>query len=447
MASVTPARAIAFDVVLATFEDGAFTDVAFRERADAAGLEGRERAQSQRLAYGSVQRRGTTDPVIADLGRRSPAKLDPPVRAALRLGLYELLFADGGAEHAIVSQAVELARQGGAPQAAGMVNAVMRRAGRERDRLRATLTDDSDPAKAARAHSAPVWLAQRWWEELSPERARSLLASANEPAEHGLRVNTMRWSPEDALAALVDAGVDATPATGRGPLAAPEMLVARGRIGPALPMIARGDLAPQSRGSAAVVEVLDPQPGEAILDMCAGPGVKTIQMAVRMKGRGEIIAIEPDEARAGDIAAAAELAGVRSVTVFEVDGRKLEAPFARTFDRVLLDAPCSDLGALASRPDARWRKTPQAVTRLAELQRELLAVAAEKLRPGGVLVYSTCTISRAENEDNVAALLAASERGEVAALEPDGEPLQIFPDEDGTTGFFIVRLRRKANGG
>ena len=181
------------------------------------------------------------------------------------------------------------------------------------------------------------------------------------------------------------------------PLVAAEMIVVEGQTGDLVPeLIAAGELTPQSRGSAAVVEVLDPQPGEHILDLCAGPGIKTGQIAARMGDRGEVISVESDSERAAEVAAQATRLGLRSVTVIEADAT--EAGMAPGFDRVLLDAPCSDLGALASRPDARWRKSPATIERLVGVQSELLQRATEALRPGGTLVYSTCTISKRENE-------------------------------------------------
>jgi 16S rRNA (cytosine967-C5)-methyltransferase len=464
---VSPARSLAFATIRATFEQDAFTERAFRAEADRLDVDGRDRAQAQRLAFGAVQRRGTSDVAIERLAGRSTRLLDPPVLAALRLGLYELLFADATPDHAAVDQAVELAKSAGAAHASGLVNAVLRRAVRERERLTADLlADDSTPAAAAVADSAPQWLAEMWWSELGEGPARAALAACNEPAEVAMRVNKMKVTPlssgsvgalrDSMLARLREAGVEAHEPEAGWPLAAAETIVIEGRTGEAVPeAIVAGELTPQSRGSAAVVEILDPQEGEHVLDLCAGPGIKTGQIAERMCDRGEVISVELDPARAGEVAAQAGRLGLRSVSVIEADATT--PGMAPGFDRVLLDAPCSDLGALASRPDARWRKSPKAIERLVEIQDRMLRNAAVALRPGGTLVYSTCTISRRENEDRIAALLRASEAGEVPPLRledlgarvPDlasaAEPrcLQLRPDRDRTTGFFIARLERR----
>ncbi len=467
---IAPARRLAFAVVRETFEDDAHTERAFRADAETAKLDGRERAQAQRLAYGTVQRRGTLDAGIERLADRSTRLLDPPVLAALRLGLFELLFADGTPDHAAVDQAVELAKGAGAAHASGFVNAVLRRAAREREALRgALLDDDSTPEAAAVAHSAPLWLARMWWEELGAESARALLAACNEPAEVAMRATPSLGRDAEGAAGAEDlaaardaaverlraAAVDAAPASGPWPLAAPESLTIAGRTGEAVPAaVAAGELTPQSRGSAAVVEALDPQPGEQVLDLCAGPGIKTGQIAARVGHRGDVVSVELDPARAEETAAQAARVGLRNVVVIEADATK--PGMQSGFDRVLLDGPCSDLGALASRPDARWRKSPRTIERLAAVQDAALRQAAAALRPGGTLVYSTCTISRRENEDRLAALLEEAGTGEVPPLRLDDlgarapglasvvEPraLQLRPDRDRTTGFFICRLTR-----
>jgi len=457
---ISSARVLAYKVIRATFERGAHAEVAFRETAGEGELEGRERAQAQRLSYGAIQRRGTSDAAIEHLAERSPRLLDPPVLAGLRLGLFEILFADATPDYAAVDQAVELVKEAGAAHASGLVNAVLRRAARERDELTARLLgDDSTPERAATAHSAPLWLAQMWWEELGPNAARSLLAACNEPAEVALRANLLRGAQGGVMEELGQAGIAAQAAEGTWPLGAREEIVIDGRVGEALAgLVAAGSLTPQSRGSAAVVEVLDPQPAEHVLDLCAGPGTKTGQIAARMGDRGETISVELDPARAAEVATQAQRLGLRSVTVVEADATEME--MASGFDRVLLDAPCSDLGALASRPDARWRKSPRGIERLAAVQHRLLVRAAAALRPGGVLVYATCTISRRENEDQIATLLEASAAGDAPSLAVedlsvrapalaaphDPRCLLLRPDRDRTTGFFICRMRRDDGG-
>ena len=446
MSRVTDERQAAFAVLRRTFEKDEFTEVAFRDEAEKRGLEGRSRAQAQRLAYGSVQRKGSSDALVHGFMKKGGRRPLPPVMAALRLGMYEILFADATPDHAAVDQAVSLVREAGADHAAGFVNAILRRTLRERDKVTARLADDSTMKAAAVAHSAPDWLVELWWKELGPERARALLAANNLPAERGVRVNTLRTTPDEVIASLTSEDLELTPAEGPWPLAPPELLIARGSSAAVEEAASTGLVVSQSRGSAAVVEALDPRPNERVLDLCAGPGIKSGQIAARIGQLGNMVSVEPDEERAADIAEQLQRLGVHNGLVIEADAR--EAVLKGEFDRVLVDAPCSDLGALASRPDARWRKSPAVIDRVIELQAPILAAAAESLVPGGTLVYSTCTISRRENSDLVARVAAEAglEIDDLGALAPDlADPhdsrfIQLMPDRDRTTGFFISRM-------
>jgi 16S rRNA (cytosine967-C5)-methyltransferase len=432
------------------FEDAKYADRSFRAAADREELHGRERAQAQRLAYGAVQRRGTSDTMLAELTERAVGELDRPVLAALRLGLYELLFMDGTPDHAAVDQAVELVREQGGGRGTGLVNAVLRRVSRERGRLLAGLSDVTRD-RAAVMHSHPPWLARMWWTELGPDGARALMEANNEPREVAFRANALQADPEAVLAELRAAGVGAAAPTAPAPLAPAEALVVEGQlIDPALERIRSGAITPQSRASMAVVELLDPRPGERVLDLCAAPGVKATQIAARMDDEGEVVAVELDPDRAAELREFCARMGARNVRVVEADAS--EADLGEGYDRVLVDPPCSDLGTLAARPDARWRKSPQQIDRLVRLQREILTLGARALRRGGTLVYSTCTISRRENERLVGTAVGAGDRGltaddlgetypEVASAR-DSRFLQTLPHRDRTDGFFIARLRR-----
>jgi 16S rRNA (cytosine967-C5)-methyltransferase len=438
------ARRVAFEVVRRTFEDGAFTDLAFASAATREGLDGRDRAQAQRLAYGAVQRRGTADAVVANLSGRPAERIEAPLLAALRIGVFELLFAAGTPDHAAVSEAVDLAKGAGSRRGAGLVNAVLRRAARERTSILGEL-DDSTPGGAATAHSYPLWICELWWQQLGPSAARSLMAAMNEPAETALRVNTLRADPRALAAALADEGVHPGAPGALGPR---EALVVSERIGPETSRrIDSGELVPQSRASQAVVALLDPQPGERVLDLCAGSGIKTTAIAARMGNEGSVTAVELDPARARRARELAARLGAGCVEVVNGDARELDQ--AAEYDRVLVDPPCSDLGTLAARPDARWRKTPGTVERLAGLGSEILAAGAASLRRGGTLVHSTCTISSAENEQVVTGFLERAsdlEADDLGAEAPefaagDHRFLQTRPDRDGTLGFFVARLR------
>jgi 16S rRNA (cytosine967-C5)-methyltransferase len=431
--AVAPQRRAAYEVVRRVFEHGAWADRALPAAAERHKLDPRERAQAQRLAYGAVQRRGTSDHLIAELADRPLKRLDPPVLAALRLGLYELAFSDATPDHAAVDQAVELSKgSGGRRRRAGatLVNAVLRRAAASD--LLGDL-DDSTPEGAAVLHSCPEWLARLWWDELGPDDARSLLAAANEPAETALRVNTLKA---------------AAPApSGAGLLFPPEAVVGReGMTDELRRQVATGEVVPQSRSSQAVVAVLDPQPGERVLDLCAAPGMKTTAIAARMQDRGEVVAVERDPGRANQLRDLCARLGATCVTVVEGDATEID--LGGGYDRVLVDPPCSDLGTLSSRPDARWRKSPELIERVAAVQRTIAERALAAVKPGGTLAYSTCTISRREGEDVIAELLvrdrfhAADLAADAPELASSHDPrcLQTRPDRDRTEGFFIARL-------
>jgi 16S rRNA (cytosine967-C5)-methyltransferase len=330
------------------------------------------------------------------------------------------------------------------------VNAILRRAAAERGELLAGL-DDSTPAGAAVAHSYPQWLVEMWWSELGAAEARLLMAAMNEPAETAMRVNTLRSDPKGVAADLRAAGVEVTGPGSGALLDQADSLLVDSAGDPVGARIATGELVPQSRGSQAVVALLDPQPGDRVLDLCAGPGIKTSAIAARLSGQGEILSIEADPRRAEEIEALCARVGAEGVRVLVGDAT--EADLGSGYDRILLDPPCTDLGTLASRPDARWRKSAADPDRVAALQRRLLVRAARTLRPGGTLVYSTCTISARENEEVTATLgeyvrdVEPDDLGAVhAKLAARSEPrfLQLLPEREKTTGFFIARFRRRA---
>ena len=469
-AEISPARRCAYTVLRRVFERGAYADEAFQ--AEAKGLDQRERALAMRLAYGAVQRKGTLDHLIERLAERPPARLDPPVLAALRLGLYELLYLRGAPDYAVVADGVELAKaQGRAGH--GLVNAVLRRATREGAGLLDALTDDT-PEHASVMHSHPEWIARMFWDELGPAGATALMACDNEPSEVALRANTLVTDASSLAGALGESTLAGGAGDRRGvethlDADIPEALVLDGPFDlHGSPLWAAGAFLAQSRAAMLVARALDPRPGERVLDLCAAPGGKSTHIAALMGGSGEVVAVERNPRRAGMIVRTAERLRASNVRV-EVGDAALARPEGPTFDRVLVDPPCSGLGTLQSRADLRWRVTPERLPAMVRAQTAILASGAGALRPGGVLVYSTCTISPTENErliaafldshpgfdlDDLAAELPALRLGaEDPATDPGAgsEPreaavasrfLLTLPHRDRTAGFFIARLRR-----
>lgn len=411
--SISPSRSAAFQVIQRVFEEEAYADRALRGAV--AGLDDRDRALARQLAYGTVQRARTLDHAIEVIGRRPVRRLDPPVRAALRLGAFQLVFLDGVPRYAAVNESVELVRRARLERAVPFTNAVLRRLADDGRALVKALPDTTWQ-EAAVAHSYPDWVAEVWWRDLGATDARALMQAQNEAPPTVVR--------------LVRGEVDGVPdphVRGAWRLdRVDERAVSEGRVWP------------QSAGSQLAGLAVGSLPGERVLDVCAAPGGKATMLA------GDVVAVEANAARARELEENVRRLGASNVRVVCADGRDLPADLSG-FDRVLVDAPCSGLGVLAARPDLRWRSQP-----LPELQLELLLAAAARTRPGGIVTYSVCTVNADEAETVVDAAIAAGPLEIDAALGDEWPPfrhrtrpefLQTLPHVHATSGFFIARLR------
>jgi len=408
-ATISPARSAAYDVIRRVFEHEAYTDRALRTAA--AGLDDRDRSLARQLAYGTVQRTRTLDYVIETVGRRPVRKLDEPVRAALRLGAYQLVFLDGVPRYAAVNESVELVRRAGLERAVPFTNAVLRRLADE-GRACVEALPESTWEEAALRHSYPDWVAETWWRDLGADSALALMQAQNEAPPTVVRLvrGEIDGRPDDDVPGAwhVDHMDDR--------------------------MFEEGRVWPQSVGSQLAGICVGSQAGERVLDLCAAPGGKTTMLA------GDVVAVEASASRARELEENVRRLVATNVRVVCADGRELPDDLTG-FDRALVDAPCSGLGVLAARPDLRWRSQP-----LPELQLELLQAAAARVRSGGSIVYSVCTVNRDEAEAVV----------DAAGLEVDAtladewpqfrhgtrpEFLQTLPHVHRTSGFFIARLR------
>jgi 16S rRNA (cytosine967-C5)-methyltransferase len=440
------ARYVALAVLRRVERDAAYADVALDAALAERALSQRDRALATRLVYGTLAWRGLLDWHLARLAGREPQRLALPVRALLRLGLYQLLHLDRIPAHAAVSTSVDLAKRV-APAAAGLVNAVLRRAARERDSL--PVPDAADPVRhLAVMFSHPEWLVARWRAQLGDAETRLLLAADNEVAPTVLRARP--GARETLLTALARGGVAAAPTR-----YAPDGVRVEAVAPHALPGYAEGTFAVQSEASQLVGQLLDSQAGVRVLDVCAAPGGKAFYLAEISGRTGSVVALDQRRRGASVIAAGARRLGLTNLAALVADARRLPLAAAERFDRVLVDAPCSGLGTLRAHPEVRWSRVPEDLRRLAALQAQILEAATTHLRPGGALVYATCTISPEENEGVVEPWLAAHpelHREDAAAhLPPQAAThvdargaLRTFPHRDGLDGFYAVRVRRSA---
>ena len=471
-ATVAPARGAALNVLLGEARNRAPFDVTSATAAEFGPLAARDRALAYELVMGTIKRRNSLDRVIAAFSDAVPSRLPADVREALRLAAFQLLYLDRVPAHAAVFDAVEQAK-GHGRRTAAFVNAVLRKvAGDGRAELSRLTAAETTEALALR-HSHPEWLVALWVAELGRETAAALMAADNRPAQRCVRVNRLRATPAQARASLAGDGIAARAAgDARGEVSpdTPDALLLEGPPLETSSAFGEGLVTPQSRGSqlaaAIAAGALEQAAGRGrAADLCAAPGGKTSQLAALLAG-WRLLAVDDEPGRVAALRANLARLGAIDVEVVERDVLAMgdDAAQQKRYDVVLLDAPCSGLGTLASRPDVRWRRRPGDVGRLAVLQGRLLTAAAALVAPGGALTYSVCTLTRAETLEVVERFLArdpggggpGSGRPAAWALDDLGAAypalrhpgnaafVQTLPSRDDTTGFFIARLRRVA---
>lgn len=441
-ASDVSARALALARLLRIEGEGAYAGLVDGNTADGDPRE--ERLASEYVA-GVTRQRRWLDFLIAHFYRGDADALEPKLRQILRIGLYDILFLRTP-PHAAVNEAVELAKRHVRPKAGGLVNGLLRAALRSLDALPEPATGDAARDLAIRT-SHPTWITRRWLDRYGEADARALLEIDNARPTYALRVNTLRLSPE-AIGERLDAlDVEWRPSAYLDDFVLVDQLQPVLRAG----LLDAGLCAVQDEAAALVVRVLDPQPGETVLDVAAAPGGKALYAAIRMDDTGRVLAYDVHPSRADLVRSSAAAHGLEIVEVGVADLRDLAAqPDPPMGDRVLLDVPCSGLGVLAKRADLRWRRTPEEIGDLVDLQDELLDAAARLVRPGGLLVYSTCTTEPEENAERVTAFL--SRHGTFSRERVDGLVPEAFvtaagdfaalPHVHGTDGAFAARLRR-----
>jgi 16S rRNA (cytosine967-C5)-methyltransferase len=438
---------VALEVLIRTETTDAYADRLLEALADRAALDARDRGLATELVLGTLRWQRRLDWALARASRRPLEDLAPWVRALLRLTVYQLAFLDRIPPRAAVHEAVELAKARRSPGAAAFVNGVLR-ALTGAPRPWPVPTAASAVEALALRTSQPTWLVERWWARYGPVETEELALAMNATPPVVVRANTLRLPVDAVAAALREAG------TGPAPTQfAPEgfSLERPGDLR-RLRALREGSAAVQDEAAILVGHALGPLPGETVADVCAAPGTKTTHLAALMENRGRIVAADPHAGRLGLLREASARLGATIVEPRLAEAQTLAADLGPVCDRVLVDAPCSNLGVLRRNPDGKWRRQPGDFATLVPVQARILAAAAELLRPGGVLVYATCSLEPEENEGVVAEL-----RARRPDMEPDPLPpavpaacraasavLRMAPHRHGSDGFTAHRLRRRA---
>ena len=443
---IAPARIAAYETVLAVAAGRADLPAALA-RARTKLPDERDRALAGEIATGTLRWQGAFDHVIQAFSGRPSARLDPEILAILRISIFQLLHLDRVPASAVVDDAVEMARRAGKRSASGFVNALLRRVSRERKELPLPQEPALDFLAITLSH--PRWLAERWLARHGFDAASAWARFDNSPAALTLRANTLRTTRSELTRELADLGVQTEDTR-----FAPHGLTVTSGNPLLTPLAHSGRFFVQDEASQLVGEFAGARPGERILDACASPGGKTTQMAAAMEGHGTIVAADVRGRRVDLLARTVAESGARHIHVVQANAR-VRPPFAEVFDAVLVDAPCSGLGTIRRDPDIRWRRGESDLPALADAQREMLSELSSVVRPGGRIIYSTCSSEPEENEAVVAAFLETHpsfrrleppppwDRQELASLLDADGALKTLPFRDGLEAFYAAMLVRR----
>ncbi|MGA2317097.1 MAG: 16S rRNA (cytosine(967)-C(5))-methyltransferase RsmB [Thermodesulfobacteriota bacterium] len=406
-----------------------------------------DRAFLTELTYGVIRWRGKLDWVIRHFSKIPLEKIELETLNILRLGLYQVLFLSRTPSSAAVNESVELAKRIRGKGGAGFVNAVLRSAIRQKDEIRHPDIVEDPALHISVAQSHPLWLVQRWIKEMGVEETLKICTFNNQISSLALRTNTVKLNQKELIEKLRGVELKPFPTT----FSEEGIVLQDPPPTSELPFIKEGLYIIQDEASQLVTSILDPKPGERILDACAAPGGKTTHMAQKMEDRGEIYALDLSKGKLDLIEEMCQRLGIKIVRTIKTNAAQpLPIPKGMRFDRILADVPCSGFGTLRKNPDLKWRRGEKDIKRLSELQFSILSNLSVYVKEGGVLIYSTCTVFHEENEDGVEKFLEEHpefELGRIDKVLPEkchpfiqNRYFKTFPPEDEMDGFFVARL-------
>jgi len=438
------AREVALKCLLAGEKQGAWSDGYLRNSIRQAGLDRRDAALCTRLAFGVLQNRLLLDWHIARLSSVPTDKLEPAVLNCLRLGIYQMLCMDRVPPHAAVNESVELAKKyAHNPRSAGLVNAVLRAF--ERSKAEGL----PQPEELSVRYSHPQWLVDEFSKALPPDEVEALLAADNAPVPTQAQVNPLKTTQEALIAELSQDGVTATPHPW---LENCLELEDTGSL-ESLPAFREGRFYIQDAAARLAVLAAGPKPGMRVLDACAAPGGKSFAAAIAMENRGEVVSCDLHPHKIKLIREGAARLGLSCISASVMDARKFDPALEQSFDLVIADVPCSGLGVIRKKPDIRYRD-PELLKNLPAIQLDILSNISQYVKPGGVLLYSTCTLLPQENQSVFEAFckknpgfhpISFARSGTFYGQNGQSCTLTLWPHKDKTDGFFIAKLQRSSD--
>lgn len=445
------ARSLALDVLTEVETEQAYSNLLLNQRLTQSRLSSADKGLATELVYGSIQRRNTLDYVLSRFVKKGLDSIQPWVRHLLRLSLYQIMYLERVPAHAAVHEAVHLAKLRGHTGISGMVNGVLRNVLRSQENLLPLDVDLPPVQRIAIRHSHPEWLVERWLEDFGERTTEAICEANNLPPKVSVRVNRLRRTRELLLQSLQQDGYTCEPSA----LSLDGIVVKAAGNMAYTTWYEEGELSIQDESSMLVARAVAPKPGMRVLDACAAPGGKTTHLAELMEDEGELWANDIHAHKEQLVRGQAQRLGLNCIRPMVEDAVKLPAHFpAASFDRILLDAPCSGLGVIRRKPDLKWRKDENEIASLVALQLTLLQALAPLVKPGGRLVYSTCTIDQRENGQVAEAFLRenssyepdsdlTSRLGPAFASSSSAASVQILPHHFNSDGFFIASFTRK----
>ncbi|OES43659.1 16S rRNA (cytosine(967)-C(5))-methyltransferase RsmB [Domibacillus iocasae] len=434
-------REIALDLIDAVEKSGSYSNLMLNNAIEKNNISGRDTALLTEITYGTIQRKLTLDFYLAPFLKKKPELW---VHNLLRLSLYQMVYLDKVPERAVIHEAVDIAKKRGHKGISGMVNGVLRSIQREGVPDTKSIKDDAERISIETSH--PLWLVKRWMKAYGKEKTEAMCQHNLTAPEQTVRVNAMKMTRDEAVSVLKEEGFDASPSD-VSPYA---IRLMKGNAARST-LYKNGAISIQDESSMLVAPVVGAKPGQRILDMCSAPGGKTAHLAEQMNGEGRIDALDIHAHKLKLVTQNADRLALSNIHIQKQDARKAGELFAEeTFDAILVDAPCSGLGVIRRKPDLKYAKTEQDLDNLQRIQLAILDAAVPLLKKQGVLVYSTCTVDKEENEGTVNVFLSNHPEFEPVPLEqisikPEQTMIQVFPDDFGGDGFFISKFRKKEN--